>query len=375
MIEVQYSRFGSWEERYHWTLEELSKLSRRYAGSPVVRELAMGLIRNCREYDYSCQLLSIFQGVRDRVRFLRDPKGLEWVQTPVTTLRVGVGDCDCQSLLVSSIAEALGLETRFRTGAIGRNTFPGHVWAEVYHPGERRWVKLDTTWTEIDALPPNVTEGSDMSGALGAPTQFRTSYYRGPLGASLEDEAIIHAMDVVQASAWMDVPGHQRFFVPTAAGYVSIELGEHWFPDTPGLAGIGGFFKKLGGLVWKGIKTVFQIKGPIEGGSWDEKLLNALRALAEGTTIYDPLCNRYYKLLKDGDTVGYVEIPESQKTNVVVNSNNISGWTSDPDCTTTASNVPGSSSIGGFWDEWGTYLIIGGSVFMLLLVAVATKRR
>lgn len=109
---------------------------------PVIRRTALSLIRNLSQKDRAGELLALFEFVRDRIRYVRDIRDIETLQTPLETLQQGQGDCDDKSMLLATLIEALGYKTRFI--AVGQQ--PGkfqHVYVEVrLRDG---WLPLETT--------------------------------------------------------------------------------------------------------------------------------------------------------------------------------------------------------------------------------------
>lgn len=58
------------------------------------------------------QVCAIFDNVKDRIKYVSDPRGHDlWAQAS-TTLNVGAGDCDDKAIVLSSMLEAVGGTTR-----------------------------------------------------------------------------------------------------------------------------------------------------------------------------------------------------------------------------------------------------------------------
>jgi len=87
---------------------------------------------------------SIFNWVKDHIEF-RGEAG-EVLQSPEATINLGMGDCDCQSLLVAALARTRGYQTDFRTVAMhGSEGDYSHVYALVRDKETGEWVPMDTT--------------------------------------------------------------------------------------------------------------------------------------------------------------------------------------------------------------------------------------
>ena len=125
------------------TLRLMSALVQRYKRTPRMRDAAIDLIRELPPKDWSAEVRALFEFVRDRVRYTRDIRGVETVQTPDVTLDLEAGDCDDMSTLLATLLEVIGHPTRFV--AVGYTT-PGdfqHVYVET-RVGPK-WIALDPT--------------------------------------------------------------------------------------------------------------------------------------------------------------------------------------------------------------------------------------
>lgn len=93
----------------------------------------------------SCLSLSALQAEIRSWRYRADPKGTEWVQRPMATIK-GLSpfrDCDDRAIVVGAWAELAGLPFRFV--AVGH--LPGkpfHVFCEVQMDGQ--WFVADATY-------------------------------------------------------------------------------------------------------------------------------------------------------------------------------------------------------------------------------------
>ena len=89
------------------------------------------------------RIVYVWHYVRARVRYVRDPEGVELVQSARRTLERGEGDCDDFTILVGALLCALGYPVRVtlvqHAGAVEFN----HVVPEV-RVGNR-WLALDAS--------------------------------------------------------------------------------------------------------------------------------------------------------------------------------------------------------------------------------------
>ncbi len=92
--------------------------------------------------------------VRDRIRYVRDVRGVETLHTPLALLQLGQGDCDDKATLLACLLESIGHKTRF--AAVGFE--PGrlsHVLTEARIGA--RWCPMETTEpVDMGWYPPGV---------------------------------------------------------------------------------------------------------------------------------------------------------------------------------------------------------------------------
>lgn len=126
------------------TLKLMSKLVKHYKMSPVVREFALALTNHVLQKDFKGEVIALHAFVRDQIRYVKDIKGVETVQSPVQTLRLGAGDCDDKSVLVASLLEALGHPTRFVAVGFSSSSL-SHVLVQT---------KLGSKWISVECTEP-----------------------------------------------------------------------------------------------------------------------------------------------------------------------------------------------------------------------------
>jgi len=124
------------------TLQAMRALVRRSAGDPYIRQAAHAIVRRCAGHQFNCEVEAIFQFVRDRITYRRDPAGYEWVQDAQRTLQLGFGDCDDKSVLLASLLCALGHRSRFVVLGYQPGAY-SHVYVEAWD--SRQWLALDPT--------------------------------------------------------------------------------------------------------------------------------------------------------------------------------------------------------------------------------------
>lgn len=99
---------------------------------------------------------ALHEFVRDSIRYVRDPDGVELVQEPDATLKLAYGDCDDKSTLLAALLLATGHPCRFV--AVGFNGAPfSHVLVEA-KSGNDKWIPAETIIPKpLGWFPPGVT--------------------------------------------------------------------------------------------------------------------------------------------------------------------------------------------------------------------------
>lgn len=113
-VDYQLSSIPNGPDGTRATLKEMAKIVRQFRHHPVIREKALSLTSGLRQKNYTGEVKNIHKFVRDKIRYVKDVRGVETLQWPIhTLLTYGQGDCDDKSMLVASLLEAVGHKTRF----------------------------------------------------------------------------------------------------------------------------------------------------------------------------------------------------------------------------------------------------------------------
>lgn len=107
-----------------------------------VRQTALSLVAGLDQKAWIDEAKAIHAFVRDKIRYVRDIRGVETLQIPEKTLEFGQGDCDDKSVLVASLLEAIGHPTRFVAIAANPDSYY-HVFVETKIGN--KWVGVETT--------------------------------------------------------------------------------------------------------------------------------------------------------------------------------------------------------------------------------------
>jgi hypothetical protein len=105
----------------------------------------------CPPRDEQCELERIWEFVVLNVRYVYDPDEIDFFATAKETLEAGGGDCDDMTILIASLAKAIGFKSAARV--VSTNDAP-EEWVHVYpllglqsKDNPEWWVPLDTTVT------------------------------------------------------------------------------------------------------------------------------------------------------------------------------------------------------------------------------------
>jgi hypothetical protein len=150
------------------TVREMAKLIIAGSSAPLVRRMAVEIVRPIAPRMYEQQARAIRQWLARHVVFLRDPDGTELLHTPELMVRSVIAngtihvDCDDVAILAGALGKSIGLLCRIvtvaframddegnplapRTGFDATTPF-AHTWAELSSPIDSpRWLEMDTT--------------------------------------------------------------------------------------------------------------------------------------------------------------------------------------------------------------------------------------
>lgn len=135
-------------------LEEMKRLVLQYKGNPTVRDKAVEItsvipvdartnLPNRRAFNNIAN--AVYDWMKKHIQYVRDPDGIEWLQTPLITLKNKYGDCDDQSILAGALLSSIGVPTRFKVVKADPrkpNAF-SHVYLEYQANGQ--WKPFDPT--------------------------------------------------------------------------------------------------------------------------------------------------------------------------------------------------------------------------------------
>lgn len=95
------------------TLAYAEAMVRLAATNELLRRKAAEITAACAAHDEACEIEALFEFVRDEIRYVDDPPGVERIADAETTLAEGAGDCGDKAILLRSLALTLGHKSRF----------------------------------------------------------------------------------------------------------------------------------------------------------------------------------------------------------------------------------------------------------------------
>jgi len=252
------------------TVQEMEKLIRDGVKTPLVRELALGLIRGIAPKDYMGEISRIFQWVQQNIRFTKDPVALELLQSARRLLQGKAGDCDDFTILTSALLQAIGHQTRIKTIAVRPGEYH-HVYPEVFVQGQ--WLPLDASHSlAIPGWQPPGIRRQKVYENLGGTMESYVRSNIDPYANFWRDlqknilNRLINVKDLQKGKEWIrqqKIPGEYI----TKAGQM-IDQVIRWIEENPkyakvqslaGMDGLGDFWDDVQSF----IKNVAEIAGSI----------------------------------------------------------------------------------------------------------------
>ena len=114
----------------------------------------MSLTGHLRQKNYRGEVATLHNWVKEEIRYIKDIRDVETIQTPVQTLRLRQGDCDDKSSLVASLLESIGHRTRFVAVGFTPDSL-SHVFVQTKIG--KSWISVECTenWP-LGAMPSGI---------------------------------------------------------------------------------------------------------------------------------------------------------------------------------------------------------------------------
>lgn len=131
------------------TVEFMKKIARERSKHPLVRQLACNIIKkyNVPSMHYAEEAFAIGDWVKRNFRYVRDTKGVETLQDPLTMIDQiqrgnGQGDCDDHALLIATLLLSIGHSPKFRIVKYNKHAPSfAHIYVVSYERNKKSPVK------------------------------------------------------------------------------------------------------------------------------------------------------------------------------------------------------------------------------------------
>jgi len=111
---------------------------------PEIKQLADKIVTlSCQETHKICNAKAIFYFVQKNFNYVNDPLAFEYYKTPQESFLSQNGDCDDASILLASLLQSIGFQTRFVQ-------VPRHIFVQVKIPEAVSSYKTDENWINLD---------------------------------------------------------------------------------------------------------------------------------------------------------------------------------------------------------------------------------
>ena len=142
--QVRLQRIADGDAGTRETLKIMADFARAAVRNPAqtIRQRAISLFSGIPPRQFTSEIRALQAFVRDQIRYMRDPYGVELVQTPEKTLELGVGDCDDKSTLLAALLMASGHPSQFVAIGFDAGGPFSHVLVET--KVGNRWLPLET---------------------------------------------------------------------------------------------------------------------------------------------------------------------------------------------------------------------------------------
>lgn len=161
---------GTGDQAIFNTVTKMKDIISQSSKNPYVREWAKKIISRVEVNDKKGEASTIFNFVRDNVRYTKDPMGFEYIQTPPVVLedirlyQAGqgdrpAGDCDDMTLLSLSLLKSIGFPVAIKVVSFHNHKKFSHVYGLV---------QVGNEWITCDCVRPDRDFGWEATGLTRA---------------------------------------------------------------------------------------------------------------------------------------------------------------------------------------------------------------
>jgi hypothetical protein len=129
---------GSPDEITAITLEKMKELAIRDSNYLMIKQIAKEIKSCCS----CCEMEKAYNIIVQRIKYVSDPIGLEYVRSPIHALNEGKGDCDDMTTALASILIACKIPVVLKAIAWRKKEFT-HVYLLAYSNKYKKWIVCD----------------------------------------------------------------------------------------------------------------------------------------------------------------------------------------------------------------------------------------
>lgn len=135
------------------TMKIMRLILREAKKNDTLRQLAARVTSSVDDKDWLGEIGALFDFVQKNIRYQRDVTYHETLSTPLEVLLQGFGDCDDQALLLATLLESIGHDTRFTAMGFDQRGHYSHIIAEAL---------LGENWARDPVITLDTTEDRPM---------------------------------------------------------------------------------------------------------------------------------------------------------------------------------------------------------------------
>lgn len=139
---------GYGDQAIYATIDKVRSIINASYVNPYVRRFAEKIIENVPVNDKMGEISAIHQFVSQRVRYTKDPHGMEYLQTPPTLLTMiergerPAGDCDDMTMLSLSLLKSIGFPVAVKVTSYSPDGRFAHIYGLAF-VSKRGWVPVE----------------------------------------------------------------------------------------------------------------------------------------------------------------------------------------------------------------------------------------
>jgi len=231
------------------TLAEMKRLILEGTRDPGVISLAREIVADIDPRDHRARVEALFEFVRDRVRYVRDPRDIELiVGAPAMVEEIAdqgetTGDCDEKAILLASLLRAVG----YPVALVAARTRPVRTFLSVRWPWSHVYVRTQLPSGEIITLDPT---RDDAEPGQEIPNKGTQIYPIDPFVKTRSFSMFGQTANATKTSGGLAFLANDPL-IPILRGDVPLGL--------PGMGDLGAapkWLQNIGGAIGKGAKAV-----------------------------------------------------------------------------------------------------------------------